>query len=128
MIRGAREMSKRRQVAARADRRKAITGRSDAARDSRQLTLESGSATPVERPSPKASPSTPLPAAHVAMMAKRAISRRAPKGDPVTLALSLVLRRARWEALSAQAIREGRNLEDVVARILEGAATDRKAR
>jgi hypothetical protein len=56
-------------------------------------------------------------------MARKAIERRAPGGgDRVTLPLKITLRRAHWEMLSAAGIRTGRNLELVIAEILEGGA------
>ena len=54
--------------------------------------------------------------------AKAAIARRAKPGAPagyVRLVLSLELRRALAEQLSARAIREGKNLEGVVIDLLE---------
>jgi hypothetical protein len=54
--------------------------------------------------------------------AKVAIARRAKLGAPpghVRLVLSLELRRALAEQLSARAIREGKNLEGVVIDLLE---------
>ena len=65
--------------------------------------------------------------------AKVAIARRAKPGAPpgyVRLVLSLELRRALAEQLSARAIREGKNLEGVIIDLLEagvkrGRADDR---
>ena len=54
--------------------------------------------------------------------AKVAIARRAKPGAPpgyVRLVLSLELRRALAEQLSARAIREGKNLEGIVMDLLE---------
>ena len=58
--------------------------------------------------------------------AKVAIARRAKPSvlpDHVKLTLTLDLRRALAERLSAQAIREGKNLDGVVIEILEAGAT-----
>jgi hypothetical protein len=57
--------------------------------------------------------------------AKVAIARRAKPGAPpgyVRLVLTLELRRALAEQLSAQAIRQGKNLEGVVIDLLEAGA------
>ena len=57
--------------------------------------------------------------------AKVAIARRAKLGAPpgyVRLVLSLELRRALAEQLSARAIREGKNLEGVLIDLLEAGA------
>jgi hypothetical protein len=47
----------------------------------------------------------------------------APSGGKVSLTLSLSLTRAQAERLTARAIREGKNLEALVAEILEAAST-----
>jgi hypothetical protein len=57
--------------------------------------------------------------------AKVAIARRAKPGAPpgyVRLVLSLELRRALAEQLSAQAIRQGKNLEGIMIDLLEAGA------
>jgi len=59
------------------------------------------------------------------MLAKRATDRRpSPPGQPdkVEFALRLVLARAVLERLSARAIREGRNVQDVMVELLERSA------
>jgi hypothetical protein len=71
-------------------------------------------------------PKHPLPSAlEPEEAAKRAIAHRAKPGAPqgyVRLVLTLDLRRALAEHLSATAIRSGRNLEAVVIDMLEGGA------
>jgi hypothetical protein len=72
-------------------------------------------------PDPEPSKAKPVTAAQIRAMAKTAIARRAPgQGKRVTLALRITLTRERAEELSAAAIREERNLEDVVGEIVEG--------
>ncbi len=66
---------------------------------------------------------SPLTREQIDAMARKAIDRRAPgAGDRVTLPLRITLRRAHWEMLSAAGIRTGKNLELVIAEILEGDA------
>ena len=74
---------------------------------------------PDESPAPRKA--SPLTREQIEAMARKAIERRAPgAGDRVTLPLRITLRRAHWEMLSAAGIRTGRNLELVIAEILEG--------
>jgi hypothetical protein len=73
-------------------------------------------------------PSTPTKQARIPMdidrAARLAIARRAQRtgtGDQVRLTLTIFLTRKKAERLSARAIREQKNLEAVVAEILEAA-------
>jgi hypothetical protein len=73
-------------------------------------------------------PSTPTKPARIPMdtdrAARLAIARRAQRtgtGDQVRLTLTIFLTRRKAERLSARAIREQKNLEAVVAEILEAA-------
>jgi hypothetical protein len=76
-------------------------------RDARQLELDAA-----RKPAARA-----LPAAQVAAMAKRAVERRGVVAGRVVLRVPIMQDAA--EALSARAIRETRNLEDLAAEILE---------
>ena len=81
-----------------------------------QLELESA---PVEEAPPaRAKPSKPLPAGQVETMAKRAVARRG-VDETGHVKIAVTISRPTAEALSARAIRESRNFEDVAAEILE---------
>jgi len=72
-------------------------------------------------PDPEPAKAKPITAAQIRAMAKTAIARRAPgQGKKVTLTLRITLSRERAEQLSEAAIREERNLEDLVGEIVEG--------
>jgi len=86
--------------------------------DPRQLTIGEtpDAAPPTRKPAAKA-----LPADQGAAMAQRAVG---PRVDPATgrVVIRVSVRRAAAEQLARRAIRESRNLEDLSAELLEGAA------
>ena len=47
-------------------------------------------------------------------------AQASPSGDKIKLPLTIALSRAQAESLTARAIREGKNLDALVAEILEG--------
>ncbi len=67
---------------------------------------------------PSRPPGEPQEAARAAMAHE---PRATPSGDKVKLTLSVSLSREQAEHLTARAIREGKNLDALVAEILEGA-------
>ncbi len=50
-------------------------------------------------------------------------AQASPSGEKIKLPLTIALSRAQAERLTARAIREGKNLDALVAEILEGAST-----
>ena len=76
-------------------------------------------------PGPDETPKAkPITAAQIRAMAKKAIARQAPgESKRVMLTLRITLTRERAEQLTEQAIRETRNLEDLVGEIVEGDST-----
>jgi hypothetical protein len=74
------------------------------------------SAIPSERIPPKKIPATPEQLAKAAVAKRPAVLGRP---DRVEVALRFTLSRAAMERLTAQAIREGRSVESLVAELLE---------